>query len=128
MYGTHFNPTTDTPDAPGKPTVTEINSEAACVVWKAPSQDGGAPISGYILEKKESSSTYWSKVTITSGEETSFRVTRLIKGSEYQFRVLAENRAGVGPASEPSAKVKAQDAAGESLARFHKSGPLLVQD
>ena len=102
----------DKPDAPGKPTVSDVNAESAFVSWTAPSDDGGAPITGYILEKKDSSSTYWTKVTITSPEETSFRVTRLFTGSQYQFRVSAENRAGTGPASEPSDMIKAQDAAG----------------
>ena len=105
----------DKPDAPGKPSVTDVNAESATVTWTAPYSDGGAPITGYILEKKESSSTYWSKVTITSPEELSFRVTRLFTGSQYQFRVSAENKAGTGPASEPSETIKAQDAAGRLL-------------
>ena len=68
--------------------------------WTPPDSDGGAPITKYILEKKEAFSSRWSEVTkVTS---TEFKVTGLKEGSEYQFRVSAENKAGVGKPSEPS--------------------------
>ena len=68
--------------------------------WTAPDSDGGSPITSYVLEKKEPFSSRWTEVTTVSSTE--FKVTGLKEGSEYQFRVSAENKAGVGKPSEPS--------------------------
>ena len=104
--------TLDVPDAPSRPVVTSVTSDSVTLDWHVPSFDGGAPISGYIIEKKETSSTYWSRVSTVSSGVTSHHITRLHRGEEYEFRVSAENRAGVGPASAPSAPIRAEDATG----------------
>lgn len=102
----------DVPEAPSKPLVTNVTSDSVTLEWKKPKSDGGAPISGYIIEKKETSSNYWSKVTTVSSGVTSHRIPRLMRGEEYEFRVSAENRAGPGPASTPSAPIRAEDTTG----------------
>ena len=40
--------------------------------------------------------------------ETDYTISDLMEGTEYQFRVSAENLAGVGKPSEPSVKVTAK--------------------
>ena len=72
------------------------------ITWTAPESDGGSPITGYYVERKEATSTRWMKVNKQPVSETTLRIKDLIEKSEYQFRVSAENKAGVGPASEPS--------------------------
>ena len=72
------------------------------VNWKPPSSDGGSPIIGYMVERKEVTATRWSRANRERITDTSFMVTGLTERSEYQFRVSAENKAGFGPASEPS--------------------------
>ncbi len=72
------------------------------VSWAVPESDGGSPITGYYVEKKESTSSRWSKVNKTPVKETTLRVKDLTEKTKYQFRVSAENKAGVGPESEPS--------------------------
>jgi len=42
-------------------------------------------------------------------DKTSYTVTGLTAGATYEFRVAAENKAGLGPASEPSRPAAAKD-------------------
>ncbi len=70
--------------------------------------DGGAPILGYVIEKKEGSRTTWSKVGETSSQSLKFRATRLTEGTDYQFRVAAENSIGVGEFVTLDQSVKAK--------------------
>lgn len=84
------------------------------VVWTPPQKDGGSPITGYTVERKEATGVRWSRVNIVTVMETTMKVTGLIEKSEYMFRVIAENKAGPGPASEPSDCYKAKPPYGES--------------
>ena len=77
------------------------------VSWSPPESDGGSKITGYTLEVKQDFSSRWNKIA-TSVIETSYNVTLLTTGSEYQFRVAAENRAGLGKFSKPSETVVAK--------------------
>ena len=81
--------------------------------WTPPLDDGGAPVKGYIIEKKEQFSTLWTKVNRYDVTDTTFTVTDLKEKSEYQFRVAAENKAGVGKYSEPSDSQVAKPPYGE---------------
>ena len=92
------------PDAPGKPEVKDINATQMSVFWTSPKSDGGSPITGYIVEQKDAESTRWSRVTKELIMDTTYEATNLKADMEYQFRVMAENKAGTGPASEPSDK------------------------
>ena len=46
-------------------------------------------------------------------QETNFTVTGLTENNQYQFRVSAQNKAGVGEPSEPSTIIKAKLPFGE---------------
>ncbi|XP_038047566.1 titin-like, partial [Patiria miniata] len=92
----------DVPGAPERPTVSDIDSTQMTVTWSPPSVDGGSPVTGYILERKEKTSSRWTKVTKEPVTETTLTVKDLIEGKEYEFRVAAINKAGTGPFSEPS--------------------------
>lgn len=101
FYKTFFFCFSDVPDAPDAPKVTNITESTMTVKWRAPS-DGGARITNYILEKQDRFSTRWTKVTQDEILITEFTVTGLTKGTEYLYRVSAENKAGVGKPSPPS--------------------------
>jgi len=90
------------PGPPGKPVVFNVVSDGMTVQWDAPGFDGGSPITGYHLEKKDRNSLLWMKVnsSVISGRE--YRAIGLIEGLEYSFRVYAQNNAGMSPVSEQS--------------------------
>ncbi|XP_072180965.1 twitchin-like [Diadema setosum] len=92
----------DVPGPPGRPTILEVDSTTMTITWTPPENDGGSPVTGYIVEKKDRTSSRWSKVKETSIEEVVYTVVDLKEGNDYQFRVSAENKAGVGKPSEPS--------------------------
>ena len=77
--------------------------------WNPPAHDGGAPITGYHLERRMTSSALWVAVTKEPIREQHFKVTSLVESNEYELRVAAENVAGVGEFSTPSSPFVAQD-------------------
>lgn len=86
----------DTPGPPEGPVrFTGITAEKATVWWNPPENDGCAAILCYTVEKRETSRISWAMVT-SKCEACSFNATKLIKGNEYQFRISAVNKFGVG--------------------------------
>ena len=68
-------------------------NEAVTLLWKVPSDNGGSDIINYALEMKEASKKTWSLVSSTV-QSTKLRVSKLVEGKEYMFRVCAENKIG----------------------------------
>lgn len=97
-----FPPLTDVPSPPGKPNVVDIDSTSMTISWSPPESDGGTPITGYLIEKKDRFSPRWTKVKETAIMETVYTVVDLKEGTEYQFRVIAKNKVGESKPSEPS--------------------------
>ncbi len=93
---------TDVPGPPSKPTIKDVQATQMTIKWTPPESDGGARITNYIVERKDTFATRWIRVTRDTISETTFTVGDLMEGTEYVFRVLAENKAGPGPASPPS--------------------------
>ncbi|VDN36203.1 unnamed protein product, partial [Dibothriocephalus latus] len=82
----------------------EIDS---CVLsWKAPLSDGGAPITGYRIYKREMfrrSKQEVGRCPVPQGSgqrQFEFKVPYLMEGTSYEFQVVAENKNGF---SEPLA-------------------------
>lgn len=90
------------PEKPSKPKVVDWDRHHVDLKWEAPSDDGGAPITGYIIEKKEKNSKNWSKAVVVDGPITEARVPDLLEGVDYQFRIKAVNKAGPGKPSDAS--------------------------
>jgi predicted phage tail protein len=102
------SPTITTPGSPVAFTVAPGNTNVS-MVWLAPVNDGGAPVSDYIVCMGTSNGT--ETFLLNNGNETSCTVTSLTNGVEYFFIVAAANVAGIGinstegsaiPATTPS--------------------------
>uniref|UniRef100_A0A3P9HGK5 Titin n=1 Tax=Oryzias latipes TaxID=8090 RepID=A0A3P9HGK5_ORYLA len=84
------------PGPPGTPFVSSYTKDYMVVEWHKPPSDGGSSILGYHLERKEKNSILWTKVNKIECKATMFKVTKLLKGNEYIFRVMAVNKYGEG--------------------------------
>ena len=80
------------------------------MTWQPPAFDGGSPVKGYYIEKCSGYSSRWSKVNREPIENTSVDLNDLVEGTEYNFRVCAENDAGVGKPSQPTGTFTAKNA------------------
>lgn len=87
------------PSAPTGVEVTSASSDSMTVCWKRPETDGGSRIGGYIVEKRDKQGVRWVRVNKKPVYDLRVKATCLREGCEYEFRVFAENAAGL---SEPS--------------------------
>lgn len=97
---------------PGPPTnihVVQASKSGVIIAWDKPDSDGGSPIMGYHVESKDQSSILWTKVNRSPVIENRYKVTNIEEGLIYEFRICAENLAGVGPCCKPSEPVAARD-------------------
>lgn len=102
------NPYTE-PDSPGKPDLKDWGKNHADLKWSAPKNDGGAPVTAYIIEKKDPLSNKWQKAIEMPGDKTEAKVPDLVEGQKYQFRVKAVNKGGQSKPSPPSDTITAKD-------------------
>lgn len=93
------------PSAPGTPEPVEITDNSVTLFWKLPESDGHSKITEYHLEYQLRKETKWTKITETI-TETTYKVTKLTKNSEYTFRVIAVNEVGPSPPSPQSEYIK----------------------
>lgn len=113
--------------------MTEVCLESMTVNWDEPQYDGGSPITGYFIEKKETTSKRWTRVNrdpiraLPLGNN--WDVTGLLEGAVYQFRVSAVNAAGPGLPSVPSDPVLCRDPISkEALKAPHTLNPIRVHE
>ena len=86
--------------APGAPTNVIATSYAihTQVVWKAPVSDGGAMISGYLVEVSTDQAT-WTELA-SSVTHRSYLHVGVTIGTTYYYRVRARNSIGLGMPSD----------------------------
>lgn len=104
-YEENIKKITDEPGKPGTPEIVDYDNKGVNLKWAPPASDGGAPIEKYIIEKKDRFKPDWEKASEVPGDVTEARVEDLKERGEYQFRVVAVNKAGP---SEPSDASKMQ--------------------
>merc|ERR1711963_94263 len=97
------------PSQPGEPKIVDFDNKSVTLRWDKPKNDGGRPITHYIIQKKDKFGG-WFDALITDDQncvatidELEARVPGLSEGKWYQFRVIAVNKAGE---SDPSPETK----------------------
>ncbi|KAM9658939.1 LOW QUALITY PROTEIN: immunoglobulin superfamily member 22 [Trichechus inunguis] len=97
------------PGLASQPQVSDVTKEAMTITWNAPTQDEGAPVLGYIVERRKKGSNLWVPVNEDPIQGTKCTVDGLLEDTEYEFRVIAVNKAGPGQLSMASTLVVAKD-------------------
>lgn len=88
--------------------VTDVTKMSCHLSWAPPENDGGSPVTHYILQKREADRKTWATVTAEL-KKTSFQIANLVPGNEYYFRVTAVNEYGSGVPSDIPKPVLATD-------------------
>uniref|UniRef100_A0A3P8WEH8 Titin n=1 Tax=Cynoglossus semilaevis TaxID=244447 RepID=A0A3P8WEH8_CYNSE len=104
------------PDPPESPEVTAITKDSMVLMWQVPRSDGGSPITSYHIERKDRAGLRWVKCNKRKVKDLQFKATVLVAGHDYEFRVFAENAAGLSVPSVSSPFYKATDG-------LYKPGP-----
>ncbi|KAF8564968.1 hypothetical protein P879_07292, partial [Paragonimus westermani] len=78
--------------------VDDRQPNTAIVAWDEPKDQGGSPITGYLVEKREANKRTWSSLG-PAEPGLNRRVTGLTANTAYFFRVMAQNASGC---SEPA--------------------------
>lgn len=109
---------TDPPGKPGQPKILDWDEHHVDLSWTAPDSDGGSPISGYMVGKKDKFSVSWTKALTVPSNVLKGRINGLDSGTEYQFRVIAVNKAGPGEPSQASHPILVKARYGKLLHKF----------
>lgn len=101
------------PGPPGRPEVADYDRDHIDIKWEPPEDDGGAPIKGYHVERKEPKSQRWLRLTKAPQPNLDFTDNGVREGKEYEYRVIAVNEAGPGEPSAPSEMAVAKPSRGK---------------
>ena len=92
---------TGVPDEPRNLTAVADGTDAIDLEWDPPSSDGGARITGYLIEVSADAGSTWSNlVRNTRNTDTSYRHAGLSGGVTRHYRVSAINFNGTGDPSD----------------------------
>lgn len=88
--GKKYSPAMEVPD---KPVDVTFDSQTNTLYWKAPLYDGRSPITGYVIEYRQSGSNEWNTIEVNSSSRDR-AMSMLSSGMKYDFKVYAVNLVG----------------------------------
>ena len=91
----------------------EIGKHGITLEWLPPRNDGGAPVRGYVIERRQGYDSQFMPIMKGIVLDTWYRDTNVFSGNDYEYRIAAENEAGVGPFSMGTGPVVARDPFGK---------------
>ncbi|CAK1595483.1 unnamed protein product, partial [Parnassius mnemosyne] len=98
----------DEPSKPKNVELTDWDKDHADLKWQKPDNDGGAPITGYVIEYKEKFGKDWVQGKEVPGDCLEATQDGLKEGCTYEFRVRAINKAGPGEPSDSTKPIVAK--------------------
>ncbi|XP_066537025.1 myomesin-1 [Hoplias malabaricus] len=98
---------------PGPPhdlILQEVRKDSLALLWKPPVYQGRDKVNGYYVDIKEAEADFeqWRGVNEKATSKTYMKIKDLKEGVAYVFRIRAQNKAGVGKASEETESVLAE--------------------
>jgi hypothetical protein len=95
IYSEWVSQTTVIPSyIPSPPSLSVVAGDKRIdATWLAPTLDGGAPITNYLIQYTSDGST-WTDITVNSTKRT-HTITGLVNGTEYTVRIYARNNTGL---------------------------------
>lgn len=109
-------------DKPSKPEgpleVSDVHAEGCKLAWNKPKDDGGSPITGYVVERMDPTTGRWIPAGRTDKDTTELPVTGLDPGKKYHFRVKALNDEGESEPLETERPTLAKNPYGKILDVF----------
>ena len=89
---------TGTPAAPPSLVARADGPRSITLSWNAPSDDGGAPVTGYRIRRRAAASGTWITIRNNTGSTvTTLQDTNLQPVTAYRYQVAAINSEGAGP-------------------------------
>ncbi len=72
--------------------MSSVGEDSVSLTWAPPRDNGGSHITGYLVEKREALRMSWQNVGVT--QDLQMTVPHLAEGTQYVFRVSAQNEQG----------------------------------
>ncbi|XP_063055524.1 neural cell adhesion molecule 1 isoform X2 [Engraulis encrasicolus] len=112
---------------PGKPTQVSVKEGAAAATFSLglPVVDGGSPITGYILQWRQSAQQEWNQTVIQATDP--MVATPLLPYTKYSLRLAAQNAVGAGEFSDAN-DVRTLGARGEPDKPFLTDDGIVFED
>ena len=99
----------DPPSKPKSLEMSDLTSTSVTLSWDRPDFDGGSPVTGYYIERRQAYSSRYTRINKNPITDTRYTVKNLVEDEEYEFRVVAENAAGTGKPSDTTGSFVAKD-------------------
>ena len=95
-----------------------MGGDFVSLTWAKPSSDGGGKINGFWVDKREHGKEDWVRVNPQICITNMINIPNLIEDKRYEFRVFAENGAGLSPPSVASNSIKIKDPNGKFFVNY----------
>ena len=101
--------------------IATAGNETVSLLWDAPTNDGGSPITGYELTKDN-----WTNKVTKTASQLSHTYTGLTNGTQYTFKVRAINAKGNGAEASATAKPEAPETSISLIGTWEYGGQMYI--